>query len=254
MITAQIERFRAKLANGTVLGSFSKSTDPAFVEVMGHAGFDFVVLDLEHGPNSVLSLQNLIRAAEVSNLLPVVRVKEDTPSLIGEVLDIGAGGIQVPRIRCRKDVEKVVEAARFAPQGARGVCRFVRAADYSSLDRFAYFAQANTALVILQLEGSEAVQNVEEILSVEGVDIIFIGPYDLSQSLGIPGQVTNPKVTDAMRKVVDQCLRRKVLVGTFVDTIADAQKWRAAGVRYLSYSVDVGLFTEKCRDVVRSLS
>ena len=89
---------------------------------------------------------------------------------------------------------------------------------------------------------------------MEGVDIIFIGPYDLSQSLGIPGQVTNPKVTDAMRKVVDQCLRRKVLVGTFVDTIADAQKWRAAGVRYLSYSVDVGLFTEKCREVVAALA
>jgi 4-hydroxy-2-oxoheptanedioate aldolase len=95
---------------------------------------------------------------------------------------------------------------------------------------------------------------MEDILSVEGMDIIFIGPYDLSQSLGIPGQVSNPRVTEAMRQIVDQCVRRKVLVGTFVDTIADARKWKDAGVRYLGYSVDVGLFTDKCREVVAALA
>jgi 4-hydroxy-2-oxoheptanedioate aldolase len=254
MITDLVKQFREKIARGPVIGPFSKSSDPAFVEVMGYAGFDFVVLDLEHGPNTVLSLQNLIRASQVSGLLPVVRVKEDTPSLIGEVLDVGAGAIQVPKIRCRQDVEKVIEAARFSPQGMRGVCRFVRAADYSSKDRFAYFAESNTTLLILQLEGEEALRNVDEIVSVPGVDIVFIGPYDLSQSLGIPGEVGNPRVTGAMRTIVEKCLQRKILVGTFVDTIADARKWRDAGVRYLCYSVDVGLFTEKCREVVAGLS
>jgi 4-hydroxy-2-oxoheptanedioate aldolase len=133
----------------------------------------------------------------------------------------------------------------------RGVCRFVRAAAYSSLDRYDYFAQANTSVVVLQLEGAAAVRNIREILSVQGVDIIFVGPYDLSQSLGVPGDIDNPRVEEAMRTIVDECLARRVVVGTFTDTIEGARKWRAAGVKYMCYSVDVGLFTEKCRETAR---
>lgn len=98
MLDQLIQDFRDKIGKGVVVGPFSKSSDPAFVEVIGHAGFDFVVLDLEHGPNNVLSLQNLIRAAEVSGLLPIVRVTEECPSLIGEVLDVG-GASRCPRCR-----------------------------------------------------------------------------------------------------------------------------------------------------------
>jgi len=107
--------------------------------------------------------------------------------------------------------------------------------------------------LILQLEGQEAVENIEQILSVPGVDIVFIGPYDLSQSLGIPGEVRNPKMSEAMTKIVARCIQRKVLAGTFVDTLEDARKWREAGAKYLCYSVDVGLFTEQCRETIRSL-
>jgi 4-hydroxy-2-oxoheptanedioate aldolase len=248
-----VRRFREAMSKRVVVGTFSKSLDPAFIEIMGHAGFDFVVLDLEHGPNTVQSLQNLIRAAAVTDLFPIVRVKAHNASNISEVLDVGAGGVQVPSIGCKGDAEGVVRAARFAPLGMRGVCRFVRAADYSTLDRYDYFARANTTLIVLQLEGVEAVRNVREILSVPGVDVIFIGPYDLSQSLNVPGDVDNPRVTEAMRKIVEECLERDVVVGTFVDTPAAARKWRAAGVKYLCYSVDVGLFAEKCRETVRTL-
>jgi 4-hydroxy-2-oxoheptanedioate aldolase len=247
------QRFREAISKRPVVGTFSKTLDPAFVEIMGHAGFDFVVLDLEHGPNTVLSLQNLLRAAEVANLFPIVRVKKESPSLISEVLDVGAGGIQAPDICCKGDAEAVVRAARFAPLGMRGVCRFVRAASYSSLERHEYFAQANTSVIVLQLEGAAAVRNVREILSVPGVDIIFVGPYDLSQSLGVPGDVDDPRVTEAMSHIVDECLSRGVVAGTFVDTIEAARKWRAAGVKYLCYSVDVGLFTEKCHETTRRL-
>jgi 4-hydroxy-2-oxoheptanedioate aldolase len=247
------QRFRDALSRRVVVGTFSKSLDPAFIEILGHTSFDFVVLDLEHGPNTVLSLQNLIRAAGVTGLFPVVRVKAGTPSLISEVLDVGAGGIQAPSISSKSDAQEVVQAARFAPLGMRGVCRFVRAAGYSSVDRYDYFAHANTTLIVLQLEGAEAVANVGEILSVAGVDVIFIGPYDLSQSLGVTGDVDNPRVAEAMSKIVDECLARKVAVGTFVDTIEGARKWCAAGVKYLCYSVDVGLFTEKCRETIQSL-
>jgi 4-hydroxy-2-oxoheptanedioate aldolase len=249
----RIRKFKDKLNKDFVFGTFSKTSDPAFIEIMGYSGFDFVILDLEHGPTSVQHLQHLIRAAEVSGIFPIVRVKEHNLSIIGEVLDIGAGGIQVPQIINVETAQEVIKAAKFSPQGMRGVCRYVRAANYSSMDRFQYFDEANDTVVILQLEGQEALTNLDQILTVRDIDIIFIGPYDLSQSLGVAGQVNHPVVIEKMKAIVDTCIQNNIVVGTFVDTIQDAKKWKDLGVKYLSYAVDVGLFYEKCRGDVETI-
>lgn len=247
-------QFKQKLQQETVIGPFSKTMDPGMVEALGYAGFDFVILDMEHGPNSVETVQSLIRAAVLSGMLPIVRVKEDCAHIMGEVLDIGAGGIQVPQITSAADVLALIKTAKFHPQGARGVCRFVRAAAYSAMDRYEYFKRANEALIIIQLEGLQALENLEEILGVlEGVDIIFIGPYDLSQSLGVPGQVGHPLVIQKMQEIVELCAEKQVVAGTFVDTIEDAAKWMALGVRYISYSVDVGILYEAGRSILHSI-
>ncbi len=248
-----IHDFKAKLDKGFVFGPFAKTSDPAFIEIIGHGKFDFVVLDLEHAPTSVQHLQELVRAAEVSGTFPIVRVKENVPSVIGEVLDIGAGGVQVPKITDAETARQVVQTAKFYPKGTRGVCRFVRAAQYSALDRFAYFQQANETVIILQLEGKEAIEHLDQILAVQDFDIIFIGPYDLSQSLGVPGQVNHPTVTRKMEDIVARCLRRGITVGTFTDTVEDARRWRSLGVKYLCYSVDTGMFYEKCREDVEKM-
>ncbi len=248
-----IRDFKDKLKQGAVYGPFSKTCDPGFVEIVGHAGFDFIILDLEHGPNSVQTLQNLIRAAALANVLPIVRVKEGVHSVVGEVLDIGAAGIQVPQITSAQEAREIVQLAKFSPVGSRGVCRFVRAASYSALDRFAYFQAANEALVIVQLEGQQAIDNLQDIVNVPGIDVIFIGPYDLSQSLGVPGQIDHPLVENKMKEIIAACQQKGVYVGTFVDTLKNARKWRTAGVRYISYSVDVGLFYEQCSSVLNRL-
>ena len=253
MLTAQIRAFKEKLAKGPVFGIFSKTSDPAFIEAAGNAGFDYIIIDLEHGPNSVETAQGLIRGAQIAGILPIVRVKEDRLSVIGEVLDIGAAGVQAPQIVDEASARAVVCRAKFAPVGERGVCRFVRAADYSSMERERYFRESNETLVIAQLEGTEALRNIESILNVAGIDIIFIGPYDLSQSLGVTGQVDSPKVLEKMTYLVERCSRKGLVVGTFVDTLENARKWIQAGVRYISYSVDVGIFTDACRQLVRSL-
>lgn len=253
MITEEIRNFKKKIAEKPVIGPFSKTEDPAFIEAMGYAGLDFVILDLEHGPNTIKSLQNLVRAAQISGLFPIVRVKEDQASVIGEALDIGAGGIQVPQITSAEDARKVIKLAKFAPEGMRGVCRFVRAAQYSSMDRFEYFKESNEAVIILQLEGEEAIVNLDEILEVPGIDIIFIGPYDLSQSLGVAGQVDHPLVSKKMKEIIEKCLLKNIVVGTFVDNADGARKWKDLGVRYISYSVDVGIFYEKCKELATQI-
>ncbi|MDD4756908.1 HpcH/HpaI aldolase family protein [Petrimonas sp.] len=254
MITRQIRSFKEKLRKGTVKGPFSKTEDPGMVEAMGYAGFDFIILDMEHGPNTVRSLQGLIRAAQIAGIFPIIRIKENSFGLAAEVLDIGAGGIQVPQVTTAEEARAVIRAARYAPEGERGVCRFVRAADYSSADRFQYFKEANEAVIILQLEGNEAIQNLDDILEMEGIDVLFIGPYDLSQSLGVAGKIDHPKVVKAMEHIVQKCNEKMVATGTFVDTISNAHRWQQAGVKYIAYSVDTGLMYEKCKEIIKAIS
>jgi 4-hydroxy-2-oxoheptanedioate aldolase len=224
------------------------------IEAIGYSGFDFVILDLEHGPNSVRSIQGLIRAAQLSNILPIVRIKENNVGLAAEVLDIGAGGIQVPQVTTADEARNVIKAARYAPKGNRGVCRFVRAADYSATDRFQYFKEANEAIIVLQLEGTEAIANLDSILAVEGFDVIFIGPYDLSQSMGVAGQIDHPAVVKEMERIVVKCRAKNIATGTFVDTIPNALKWKKSGVKYIAYSVDTGLMYEKCKEIIKEIN
>ncbi|WP_252228596.1 HpcH/HpaI aldolase family protein [Caldicoprobacter algeriensis] len=141
-----LKSFKQKLNNGYVIDPFMKTGDPAFVEVAGYAGFDFAILDTEHGPVSIESMQNNIRAALVSGIVPIIRVQDHQEVNIAKALDIGALGVQVPQITNAEEAEKVVKAARFYPNGSRGVCRFVRAARYSAMDRYEYFRSADDNL------------------------------------------------------------------------------------------------------------
>ena len=214
-----------------VFGPFMKFADPAAVEIMGFAGFDFVIIDAEHGPISMQNAQNMIRAAETANITPIIRVANNDEALILRALDIGAQGIEIPQINSKSQAIKAVRSVKYAPQGKRGVCRYVRAANYSSMDKFEYFKSANNeTMIIAHIEGVEGINNLDEILSVPGIDVIFIGPYDLSQSLGIPGEVSNPLVTEKMKEVVLKCKENKVSVGTFADDVKTAKFWVSLGV------------------------
>lgn len=249
-------KLKRRLEKGeVVIGPFMKFTDPAVVEIFGFAGFDFVIIDTEHGPISIETAQNLIRAAEVIGITPIIRVTENNPTLILQALDIGAQGVEVPQINDKESAILAIQAAKFTPAGNRGVCRFVRAAGYSALDRYKYFEYANRETIsILHIEGTEGINNLEEILSIKGIDVIFIGPYDLSQSLRVPGQVDHPRVTKKMEHIVAISKKAKVVIGTFVDDIGSAKKWIERGVQYIAFSVDVGILYEASKGIVKELS
>lgn len=249
-----LKKFRDKLINGQfVYGIFNKTGDPMFIEIEGIAHFDYAILDMEHGLEDIATEQNNIRAALLRNMLPIVRVNELTENAIGSVLDAGALGVQIPQIESAHQAELAVRYSRFYPYGERGVCRFVRAADYSAKDRNLYFAESKDVLVILQLEGQKAIDNIDEILEVAGIDIIFIGPYDLSQSLGVPGDVKNPRVLNAMVNIVEKAKAKNIVVGTFTDDFEMVDKWKNLGVQYISYSTDSGIFYDYSRDIYNRL-
>jgi len=248
-------RIKEKIEKGeSVIGPFCKMIDAAVYEIAGIAGFDFAIIDMEHGPISYETAQNLIRACELSGLSPIVRVPANEPHVILRALDIGAHGVEVPEINCKEDAEKLAEATRYYPEGNRGVCRFVRNADYSHIPKTEYFTKANRrTLVIAHLEGKEGIKNLEDILDVEGIDVIFIGPYDLSQSLGIPGQTSHPKLLAAMEDIVVRAKAKGKRLGTFVESVESAKLWRSKGISYLAYSVDVSFLMEAFKQVTRSM-
>jgi 4-hydroxy-2-oxoheptanedioate aldolase len=225
-----------------MLGIFSKTIDSSFMEAIGIAGYDFVIIDQEHGPSNRETLYNHIRAAKTGQIKSIIRVAENNHNLIGSALDANAFGVQVPNISTLQDAEKAINAARFYPIGNRGVCRFVSAASYGEKDKSVYFEDANTKLLILQVEGKEGISNLPEILMLKGFDILFVGPYDLSQSFGYPGQITHPVVKEQILKIKELANNHGIKLGSFADTPETYAFLVENNFEYIAYSVDVQLF------------
>ncbi|MFI3332028.1 MAG: aldolase/citrate lyase family protein [Rikenellaceae bacterium] len=243
-----------KLAEGkTVMGPFVKMTDSCLIEQAALAGFDFCILDMEHGPIGFESALDLIRAAELHGMSPIIRTTDASHENILRALDIGAHGVEVPQVNSREAAESVVSACKFFPEGTRGVCRYTRAAEYTNIDKAAHFEGSNAnTMVIVHIEGMEGVNNLSEILEVKGLDVIFLGPYDLSQSCGVPGEVTHPIVVEKMKMAVEMAAAKGVKVGTFVESAERVNFWRSLGVSYLAYAVDVGIYYDACKNIVES--
>lgn len=247
--------FKQKLNDKkAVCGIFSKTNDPMIVEAVGKSGMDFIILDNEHGPNSIRELLPLVMASKLTGMSPVVRVGELSQIEIQRTLDLGIDAIQIPQINTRDDALKVIEFCKYFPLGKRGVCRYVRPADYSLKDKKQYFAEQNEVAIIIHIEGKEGLEAIDDIISVAGLDVIFIGPYDLSQSLGIPGEVENPILLDEIKKIVDKCKAKNMHVGIFTENVEGARKYIDMGVKYISYSVDVGIIATSCKDIVEGIN
>ena len=239
---------------GFLLGSFAEIGAPGLVEIYGLSGFDFVVIDREHAAHSGEAVAAMVRAAEASGTAPFVRVRENAAGHILEALDLGAVGLHIPQIASPQDAIRAVRAARFPPEGERGFNPFVRAAGYGAQEVDAFRKRSNDdTLIVLHIEAQESMQHIEDILAVPGIDVAFLGPYDLSQTMGIPGQVTHPKVREAMRAVVKAAARSNIAVGCFANSAEQAALWLDEGVSYLVYSVDSFLFLDACRAVRREV-
>lgn len=247
----EVKSFRNALnSERGVFGPFMITGDPALVECAGYAGYDFVLLDMEHGPGSFEQLQNLIRAANVAKVMPVVRVPRGSDIFIDRALDVGAGAVLVPQVESAEQAAAAVSAAKFSPVGTRGTCRFTRSACYGADTGENYFTAAQDTMVMIQAEGAKAIENIDAILDVAGIDVIFVGPYDLSASLGIIGQIEHPKICSAIQEIVRKADAKGVKVGCFANDAAMARRWRDLGVRFIGYSCDMNIFFEGAkRDV-----
>jgi 4-hydroxy-2-oxoheptanedioate aldolase len=227
-----------------LIGPFIRIARPEIVEMLAMAGFDFGVLDIEHGGAvNMNDVYPLILAAENRGIKLLARIPGVSEMHIKWLLDLGIGGLQIPHIKTKEDAQRAVEYAKFHPMGERGLCRFVRAADFSNTQKEEYIAKANSkSIIILQIEGVEGAKNIEEISSVEGIDVIFVGPYDLSQSMGLTGQIWHPDVAKEITRIIEICKKKGVETGVFTDTPEGIKHWSNLGVKYLNYRIDTEMF------------
>jgi len=256
MMAGQIRenQLKRKLKQGeVVLGLFVNCSYPAFVEICGHAGFDFVVIDLEHGSLHPLVTEDLCRAADCVGIAPIVRVGKNDPLQIQRALDIGSAGVQIPQIETKADAETSVRSAKYNPLGLRGLAFGTRAGVYTAAGAQIADQLNEESLVVVQVEGIGGVENLEEIITVPHIDVIFLGPYDLSQSLGIPGQVRDRSVVDLMHQCVNTIRNAGKIAGTFADNPEIAKQWIDAGVQYIALGVDVSVFLRACQGLVRTV-
>jgi 2-keto-3-deoxy-L-rhamnonate aldolase RhmA len=232
------------------IGSWMSMAHPSIAEILAMAGYDWVVIETEHTAIDVSEVLRLIIAIEQRGSIPLVRLAWNDPIQAKAVLDSGAAGVLVPMINTKADAELAVRMTKYPPLGFRGV-GLARAQAYGQqFDEYVNAANTDTLLMVM-IEHQDAVANIDEILSVPGIDGTFIGPYDLSMSLGIPGQTGHPQVVEAKRKVREAALSRGLIAGVhFVQPRTAADDCRQAideGYRFIALGTDILFLGDSAR-------
>ena len=242
---------RTLAEGGTALGLFINTDSPDLVEIAALAGFEFCIIDTEHGPGDAGSIQHMIRAAELRGMTPIVRVTNPEATTVLRILDVGAAGIQAPQVNSRRTAEDIVRFAKYHPVGERGAA-FTRSSRYGFAGSVAdYFREANReTMVILHCENRLGLDCLDEIAAVEGADVIFVGPYDLSQSLGVPGEIYHPTMVEAVARALASAKKAGKPAGIFVSTVEEARARIEQGFTYIAYSTDTLIFAAACRSIV----
>ena len=240
-----------KLKTDTVVGSWLSLGSAEAAEIIAMSGFSFVTIDLEHTGIDIKTAESLIRIVELSGSVPIVRVSENDPIQVKRVMDCGAHGIIVPMVNTPKEAEQAVASIHYPPKGIRGVGLY-RAQKYGiGFKEYKEWLLRN-GIVIVQIESKEAINNLDDILSVSGIDAAMVGPYDLSNSLGVSGELYHPDVIEAEKIFLHICKKHKVAPGIHI-VHPDKEKLEERmkkGFRFIAYGVDMIFLENAAREAL----
>jgi len=245
---------RALLERTPSFGTWIQIGHPAVAEILAGVGFDWLAADCEHADIDAAAFANLARGMQGRGPVPLARVRSNEPLAIRVMLDMGARGVIVPMINTAADAESAVRAAKYPPRGIRGYC-FSRMNDYGA-DFEDYAAKANDEIaVVAMIETREAVENADAILATDGIDGVFIGPYDMSGSLGIPGQTDATQIREACSRVLDAAAAAGKSAGLHVviPTKEAVQKAVADGYTFVAVGIDTLFLREQARQSLNGL-
>ena len=237
---------RGEVLVGTFVLEFGGS---AVATLLANAGADFIIADLEHSSFSIETMGRIIRNARGSSLPCIVRVPALERHFVSRVLDAGATGVMIPRVESREDIQKIKKWTKYAPEGDRGVAFGIGHTDYgdfTKLDTREYVRNANQEILIIgQIETVQAVENLSDILTTDELDVVFIGPYDLSTSMGISGELDHPLLLDAIKQVIRLAQTHDVPLGCYVNDFESGEQWLSLGIQLIACGNDAFLLTRK---------
>lgn len=248
-------KVKEKLISGKVsVGSWLTLAHSAIAEIMAESGFDWLAIDMEHSVIGIQEIEPLIQEIEASGCVPLVRLSNNDPVLVKRVMDAGSYGVIVPMVNSREEAEKAVRSVKYPPDGDRSVGLY-RAQGWGV--KFEEYKNAinQESLVIVQIEHRQAVENIADIISVPGLDGVMIGPYDISGSLGVIGELDHPLVKQAQAKVLAAAKAAKKVAGIHVVSPSpSAVKDRVKeGFTFIAYSTDAIMLNDKCRAATAEL-
>lgn len=243
--------------NQIAYGIFSALKDPAVIEILGYAGYDFAVIDLEHSTVDLSTMEHMIRAAQIANITSVVRTPQEDYGTILRAVEAGADAVMVPHLTSKAQAEKIVAMAKYLPIGQRGLDASTRVAKFGgiSVDIENHMQSQNERLLVIgMIEDAEAVLNIEDIVTTKGLDLLFIGATDLSGSFGYPGEVTNPIVREAIQEVINKANNAGVKVGIPAFKPDQVREVINMGVSYLTTpAVDASFLTQSLKAHLESV-
>lgn len=237
---------RGEILIGTFVLEFGGS---AIATLLASAGADFLIADLEHSSFSIETVGRIIRNARGSNIPCIVRVPALERHFVSRVLDAGATGVMIPRVESHEDIEKIRRWTKYAPEGDRGVAFGIGHTDYgdfTKLDTRGYVRNANQEILTIgQIETVTAVENLDDILSTGELDVVFVGPYDLSTSMGISGELDHPQLLEAIKKIIRHAQTHNIPLGCYVNDFESGEQWLRLGVQLIACGNDAFLLTRK---------
>lgn len=248
-------QLKNKLKSGEiVLGTWTVISSPTLTEIMGSSGLDFIIIDHEHGPFDFDTSENMIRAAENVGCTPLIRVPENNQSYILRALEIGSHGILVPQIENRNEASHAIDSIYYSPMGSRGVSAFTRASGFNAMGVKGRNIFVNDKILsILLVETAEALSNIDEITEIEGIDVIYIGTYDLSHSLGTPDDVYSVEVMSALEKAVKIIRNKGLACGVLAQSEKDVGRWSGLGFQFIPYLAECGIIKETFESKFKNL-
>jgi 4-hydroxy-2-oxoheptanedioate aldolase len=250
-----MKNLKKRIKNGeTVNGCWVNLGSPIAAELVGHAGFDWVLIDLEHSTMTEGDVLSILQAMALSPTAAIVRVESSDAARISKVMDAGAEGVMCPKINNAVEAKRVLNGLHYPPFGNRGVAKMVRATSFGK-DFDEYYSQAkDNFLGVIQIETVEALNNLDEIAALEGVDVLFIGPSDLSMEMGIFGEFDNPIFIETIKKIVAAASKYGKATGILFFNPDDYKKYHDLGIKFIACGADATFVMNGAFDMVKKLN
>lgn len=251
----KVNRLKNAFKEGkTVIGTWASTSSANIVNVLGTTGLDFAIIDMEHGSMSFETTENMVRAAEASGMAPIVRVWDDHEQTILRALETGPRSVMIPHINSKEKAERVAKCCRYFPDGNRGLSPYTRIHSFTHENIAESLESENEVTIVgILVEGKVGLENLSEIVKVKGIDLIYLGLFDICQSVGLPGQVSHPKVLEEVKRCNDLIQSHGIASGSMSTSVEYIKMLQDMGYNFIAYLNDAAAMRQHFIDTLKQV-